>query len=57
MSQDPHVPATPAAPRVRISCPGCGRGDFVAWPDDRPVYHWKCFNCGKQFDLTRDGGH
>jgi transposase-like protein len=54
MSQDPQ---TPAAPRVRISCPGCGRGDYVSWPDGRAVYHWKCFNCGKEFDLTREGGH
>lgn len=54
MSQDPQ---TPAAPRVRISCPGCGRGDYVSWPDGKAVYHWKCFNCGKEFDLTREGGH
>ena len=54
---DPPVPATPAPARVRISCPGCGRNDYVSWPEGRPVYHWKCFNCGKEFDLTRDGGH
>jgi len=46
-----------ASARVRISCPGCGRNDYVTWPSDRETYHWKCFNCGKQFDLTRDGGH
>jgi transposase-like protein len=54
---EPPVPATPAPARVRISCPGCGRNDYVSWPGDSPVYHWKCFNCGKEFDLTRDGGH
>ena len=43
--------------RVRISCPGCGRNDWVRWPADQPVFHWKCFNCHKEFDLTRDGGH
>jgi DNA-directed RNA polymerase subunit RPC12/RpoP len=43
--------------RVRISCPGCGRSDYVRWPAGRPVYHWKCFNCSKEFDLTREAGH
>ena len=56
-SPEPNAPASHAAPRVRISCPGCGRNDYVAWPEEKPVYHWKCFNCGKEFDLTRDGGH
>ena len=52
----PETPATPAkAGKTYITCPGCGRHDYVAWPPDQPVYHWKCFNCGKQFDLTRDG--
>ena len=57
----PHEPAatpsstTPA--RVSISCPGCGRKDHVSWPAGEPVYHWKCFNCSKEFDLTADGGH
>ncbi len=46
-----------AGDRVRISCPGCGRNDYVSWPVGEPVYHWKCFNCGKEFDLTREGGH
>ena len=55
MTQEPTV--TPASTRVRISCPGCGRNDHVSWPAGQAVYHWKCFNCGKQFDLTRDGGH
>jgi len=57
MPQEPPVSSTPVAPRVRISCPGCGRNDHVSWPDGQAVYHWKCFNCGKEFDLTRDGGH
>lgn len=57
MPPDPTVSSTPAAPRVRISCPGCGRNDHVSWPEGQAVYHWKCFNCGKTFDLTRDGGH
>jgi DNA-directed RNA polymerase subunit RPC12/RpoP len=50
--------STPTATeRVPISCPGCGRKDYVSWPSGEAVYHWKCFNCGKEFDLTRDGGH
>jgi transposase-like protein len=59
MPHDPHAPtsATPAPARVRISCPGCGRNDYVSWPAGEDTYHWKCFNCGKEFDLTRDGGH
>lgn len=43
--------------RTRISCPGCGRHDWVRWPPEQTVYHWKCFNCGKEFDLTREGDH
>ena len=43
------------AERVHISCPGCGRHDWVRWPLGQEIYHWKCFNCGKEFDLTRDG--
>ncbi len=46
-----------AARRVRISCPGCGRNDYVAWPDGQATYHWKCFNCSKEFDLKRPGSH
>lgn len=56
--ETPTSSSTPARPgRVRISCPGCGRNDYVSWPPGREVYHWKCFNCGKEFDLTREGGH
>jgi ribosomal protein S27E len=43
--------------RVRISCPGCGRNDTVSWPVGQPAYHWKCFNCSKEFDLTRTQAH
>ena len=43
--------------RTQITCPGCGRHDFVSWPAEQPIYHWKCFNCSKEFDLTRDEGH
>ena len=43
--------------RVRISCPGCGRHDMVSWPADAETYHWKCFNCGKEFDLSRKKTH
>jgi len=46
-----------ATERVRISCPGCGRGDYVSWPVGQSVYHWKCFNCQKEFDLDRKAGH
>jgi hypothetical protein len=43
--------------RTRISCPGCGRNDYVTWPAAQPAYHWKCFNCRKEFDLSRKTGH
>ena len=39
--------------RERISCPGCGRHDYVVWPQSQDTYPWKCFNCEKQFDLHR----
>lgn len=54
MTQDS---TTSAAPRVRISCPGCGRHDTVSWPPDAETYHWKCFNCGKEFDLSHKRTH
>ena len=41
---------------VRISCPGCGRNDYVKWPVGAATYAWKCFNCLKQFDLQKKGG-
>jgi transposase-like protein len=55
--EDPPTTTTPRFDSVRISCPGCGRHDYVRWPLDQPVYHWKCFNCTKEFDLTREEGH
>ena len=54
-NQSPSAP--PTFERVRISCPGCGRHDYVRWPVGKAVYHWKCFNCTKEFDLTREDGH
>ncbi|MEO5617304.1 MAG: hypothetical protein ABIS67_06005 [Candidatus Eisenbacteria bacterium] len=46
-----------ATERVRISCPGCGRKDLVSWPRGASTYHWKCFNCEKEFDLSRKPSH
>ena len=58
MSQDKTGAGTSTElDRVRISCPGCGRNDWVRWPAGQDVFHWKCFNCQKEFDLTRDGAH
>jgi len=48
--------AQDGAERTRISCPGCGRNDYVAWPAGQATYHWKCFNCRKEFDLSRPTG-
>ena len=56
-TRESAAPALRPSERTRISCPGCGRHDQVVWPADQGVYHWKCFNCGKEFDLTRGGGH
>ena len=50
-------PASSPTERVRVSCPGCGRNDYVSWPKGQTIYHWKCFNCRKEFDLTRQGAH
>jgi DNA-directed RNA polymerase subunit RPC12/RpoP len=56
MSSEPrHTSST--TERVEISCPGCGRHDWVSWPPGQPTYHWKCFNCGKEFDLTPQRAH
>ncbi|HEY6195771.1 MAG TPA: hypothetical protein VI504_12080 [Candidatus Eisenbacteria bacterium] len=46
-----------ASGRERISCPGCGRHDWVSWPAAQSTFHWKCFNCEKEFDLQRAGRH
>jgi transcription elongation factor Elf1 len=49
---------TKAAPeRVKISCPGCGRHDWVTWPAGQNTLHWKCFNCSKEFELEADNHH
>jgi len=50
-------PETAGPSRVRISCPGCGRNDWVTWPAAQDTFHWKCFNCEKEFDLRRPGRH
>jgi hypothetical protein len=55
-TQDPR-PVHDRTARTLISCPGCGRHDYVLWPADRPVHHWVCFNCHGAFDLKRKGGH
>jgi len=54
---DQTANASQRTERVRISCPGCGRNDFVDWPLEQPTYHWKCFNCRKEFDLSRQSAH
>jgi hypothetical protein len=43
--------------RTRISCPGCGRNDYVQWPAGQETFHWTCFNCRKGSDLHRKAGH
>jgi hypothetical protein len=58
MNMSRSEPSTKAGTeRVAISCPGCGRNDRVSWPVGQSTYHWKCFNCSKEFDLTREGRH
>lgn len=46
-----------AGVRVRISCPGCGRHDYVMWPANQDTCAWKCFNCEKSFELHKGGKH
>ncbi|MBI5710736.1 MAG: hypothetical protein HZC42_10600 [Candidatus Eisenbacteria bacterium] len=53
LSKDPVT----APQRTRISCPGCGRNDYVSWPAGQDTFHWKCFNCHKQFELHRKRAH
>jgi len=43
--------------RVRISCPGCGRHDWVTWPAGQATLSWKCFNCGKTHVLAQGPAH
>jgi transposase-like protein len=60
MTQDisrDSIAAAGGTERTRISCPGCGRNDYVRWPASADTYAWKCFNCGKSFDLHRKPGH
>jgi DNA-directed RNA polymerase subunit RPC12/RpoP len=57
MSDPTAKAASPPTERVRISCPGCGRNDFVNWPRGQGTLHRKCFNCGKEFDLSRKSAH
>jgi transposase-like protein len=52
-----RAPSEAGSERARISCPGCGRHDWVTWPDGQDTYAWKCFNCEKQFTLQRGGKH
>jgi DNA-directed RNA polymerase subunit RPC12/RpoP len=49
---------TKSAPeRKKISCPGCGRHDWVTWPSGQPTLNWKCFNCSKEFELQAGSHH
>jgi DNA-directed RNA polymerase subunit RPC12/RpoP len=49
---------TQGAPeRVKISCPGCGRHDWVTWPASQHTLPWKCFNCSKEFELKAGSDH
>jgi transposase-like protein len=56
ISQDTQAAAGTSG-RTRISCPGCGRNDYVLWPAGQDVFHWKCFNCHKEFALRHSAGH
>jgi hypothetical protein len=53
------APPTPGAPeRVSISCPGCGRHNWVSWPVGQATLAYTCFNCHKTSELHRKGsGH
>ena len=53
----PEPSAAKSGARERISCPGCGRHDWVTWPEGHDIYEWKCFNCEKQFTLRHGGKH
>jgi uncharacterized Zn finger protein len=55
MSQDTKTGA--ATERVEISCPGCGRHDWVTWPAGQETLAWKCFNCGKPAVLKAGAHH
>jgi ribosomal protein S27E len=51
------TPASSASERVRISCPGCGRHDWVTWPHGQATLQWTCFNCGKTSTLKAGSAH
>lgn len=42
---------------VKISCPGCGRHDWVTWPAGAHELVYKCFSCEKTFTLHAGSGH
>jgi hypothetical protein len=42
---------------VRISCPGCGRHDWVTWPHGQETMQWTCFNCRKTSELKAGSKH
>lgn len=48
---------TSGTDKVRISCPGCGRHDWVAWPAGQATLTWTCFNCGKTSELKAGSKH
>ena len=51
-------PPSGATERVRITCPGCGRHDWVVWPAAQATLEYTCFNCSKTNTLARKGaGH
>lgn len=52
-----QAPASPSTERVRISCPGCGRHDWVTWPAQQDTFAWTCFNCEKSFELHKGAKH
>ena len=51
------TPTQHSPDRVLISCPGCGRHDWVTWPAGQETLPWKCFNCQKQFELEAGAKH
>ena len=55
--EDPPMTDKTHGDRERISCPGCGRHDYVIWPQGQDTLTWKCFNCGRTSELHRGGKH
>ncbi len=56
MSQ-PTTSQPGAVESVQISCPGCGRHNWVNWPVGKDTLTYTCFNCSKTNELHRHGGH